>query len=191
MSHALVTCLIAVAANLVGMLVIYSAMSHALARLAWHGRGTFTVIGLVVLAQLFWIVPAVTVAGHRGDGSYVLWFGNWLVCGFGVNLFWKSTTRIPLALDDAARVDGLGTFGRYRHTVFPFVRRDLATVAILTVMATLLTFWSSINLPYENEVFTMSESATRFGEPIGRMVAMSLVGALPLVAIFFAMKRRQ
>ena len=66
MSQELVTCLIAVAANLVGMLVIYSFLSHALANVAWRGLG---VIALIVVAQLFWIAPAL------GGGSYGLKLG--------------------------------------------------------------------------------------------------------------------
>jgi predicted Na+-dependent transporter len=90
MSHELVICLIAVAVNLVGMLVIYSAMSHALARIAWHGRGIFAVVALIVVAQLFWIAPALWIVEARGANhaaSYALWFGNWLVTGFSLVLF--------------------------------------------------------------------------------------------------------
>src|ERR1700674_3771531 len=110
MSHQLATCLIAVAANLAGMLVIYSALSQAIARLAWRDRGVLGVVLLILFAQLFWIAPALAIVGDRSSASYALWFGNWLVCGFSVVLFWKSATRIPLALDDAARLDGLGAF---------------------------------------------------------------------------------
>jgi multiple sugar transport system permease protein len=190
MSLQLATWLIAVAANLAGMLVIYSALSQAIARLAWRDRGALGVAILILFAQLFWIAPALAIVGDRSSASYALWFGNWLVCGFSVVLFWKSATRIPLALDDAARLDGLGAFGSWRHTILPFVRRDLAVVATFTVMATLLPFWGFINLPEANSIVTIFERTASLGEHIGMMVAASLVSALPLIAIFFAMKRR-
>jgi multiple sugar transport system permease protein len=190
MSHQLATCLIAVAANLAGMLVIYSALSQAIARLAWRDRGVLGVVLLILFAQFFWIAPALAIVGDRSSASYALWFGNWLVCGFSVVLFWKSATRIPLALDDAARLDGLGAFDSWRHTILPFVRRDLAVVATFTVMATLLPFWSFIYLPEASNVVTIFERTASLGEHIGMMVAASLVSALPLIAIFFAVKRR-
>ena len=49
--------LIAVAINLVGMLLIYSLMANALTRFYWHGRGTMGVLGTIIVAGLFWIVP--------------------------------------------------------------------------------------------------------------------------------------
>ena len=57
MSDQLAICLIAVAANLIGMLIIYSALSHALACVAWRDGGVFGAIALLVVAQLFWIAP--------------------------------------------------------------------------------------------------------------------------------------
>jgi ABC-type glycerol-3-phosphate transport system permease component len=187
MSHELVICLSAVAVNLVGMLVIYAAMSHALAILAWQRRGAFAVIALIALAQLFWIAPAVWIVGREGTGhaaSYALWFGNWLVSGFSLILFWKSTGHIPLALNDAARLDGLGGIATWRQTVLPFIKRDLAVIAALTVMATLLPFWGFINQPDASKIVTIYERTTGLGEQVGTMVLASLVGALPLVAIF-------
>jgi ABC-type glycerol-3-phosphate transport system permease component len=187
MSQELVICLSAVAVNLLGMLVIYSAMSHALAGLAWRRRGAFAVIVLIALAQLFWIAPALWIVGRQGPShtaSYALWFGNWLVSAFSLILFWKSAARIPLALSDAARLDGLGGFGTWRQTVLPFVKRDLAVIAAFTVMATLLPFWGFINQPDASNIITVYERTMGLGEQVGMMVLASLVGALPLVGIF-------
>ena len=157
MSHELLICLIAVAVNLAGMLVIYSGMSDAFARLAWRREGPLVPFAFIVVAQLFWIAPAIWIVesqGASGTGSYALWFGNWLVCGFSIVLFNKSAARIPLALNDTARMDGLSGLATWQRTVFPFVRRDLVVVALLTVMATLLPFWGVINQPDAGSVVT-------------------------------------
>lgn len=190
MSHELVICLIAVAVNLVGIIVIYSVMSHVMARFVWQRRGIFGVIAIIVIAQLFWIAPASWIETQGGDraGSYALWLGNWLVSGFSIVVFLKSAAGIPVALSDAARIDGLGGLATWRHAVFPFVRRDLAIVAIFTVMATLLPFWGIINLPDSN-VVTLFERTSTFAEHTIRMAIGSLVGAIPLIAIFFATKK--
>jgi ABC-type glycerol-3-phosphate transport system permease component len=187
MSHELVVCLIAVAVNLVGMLVIYSLLSHALARLGWQRRGAFAVVVLVVITQLFWIAPALWIVEAQGisrAASYALWFGNWLVAGFYLLLCWKSVAAIPRALDDAARSDGLAGLARWRHTVLPFVRRDLVVAALFTLMATLPPFWGVINQPDANNVVTIFERVPGFAAHLGAMATASLIGAALLLAIF-------
>jgi multiple sugar transport system permease protein len=190
MSHELVICLSAVAVNLVGMFAIYSATSHALARLAWHGRGTFAVIALIVLAQLFWIVPALAIVGERSSASYAFWFGNWLVSGFGIVLLSERAKCIPRSLEDSARMDGLGAFGTWSHVVLPFVRRDLGLIAFFTLIATLLPFWGLINQPATANVIVLYQRVSSPAERIGMMIACSLVGALIVIAIFLVAKRR-
>src|SRR5436309_957108 len=122
MSEQLTICLIAVAVNLGGMLIVSSILSHVLARIAGNSGGIPAVIMLLVLSQVLWIPPAIWIVGDRDNGhaaAYALWFGNWLVSGFSVVLLLRTTRRIPAALHDAARVDGLGVFGEWQHTVFP------------------------------------------------------------------------
>lgn len=188
MSEQLVICLIAVATNLVAMLVIYAVMALLLARLAWNGRGVFGIIVTIVMAQLFWIAPAFLIVGARDPNnaaSYALWFGNWLVCGFGVALLCQTAKRIPRQLGDSARLDGLGAFGTWRHVVFPFVRRDLGLLALFTVMATLLPFWAFINLPDADRSIALFQRFFSLEGRIAMMAAGSLIGAVPLIAVLF------
>ena len=192
MSEQLTICLIAVAANLVGMLVIYSALTQVLAQLVLQRRGMFLVIALIVIAQLFWIAPALGIVEGQGAdraGSYALWFGNWLVSGFSVVLFLKSAARIPVALEDAARMDGLGGVAAWRRVVLPFVKRDLLIVALLTLMATLLPFWGVINQPAAGNVVTLFERGSSPGEHLIGMLVASLLGVIPLGVIFVAAKK--
>ena len=193
MSHQLVICLVAIAANLVGMLAIYAVLSHVLAQFVWRRRGLFPAIALIVLAQLFWIAPALGIVEAQGGdraGSYALWFGNWLVSGFSLVLFLKSAALIPVALNDAAQMDGLGALGSWRHAVLPFVRRDLIILALLTMMATLLPFWGVINQPKAGEVITLFERSSTFAEHLVAMIAASLAGVIPIVVIFLAARKR-
>jgi multiple sugar transport system permease protein len=114
-----------------------------------------------------------------------LWFGNWLVCGVAVVLLGRTAGRIPRPLADSARLDGLGWFGTWRRVVFPFVRSDLVLLALFTIMATLLPAWAFINLPEADRSVILFQ---RFFSPGGRVAMMtvgSLIGALPLLAMFF------
>jgi ABC-type glycerol-3-phosphate transport system permease component len=193
MSQQLAVCLVAVAANLVGVLIIYSVMAQTLARLALRGRGIFGAIAIIIIAQLFWIAPAQLIVVPRdpeGASSYALWFGNWIVSGFGVVLFSQRVKNIPRSLEDSARSDGLGAFGIWRHVIFPFVRRELGLLAIFTVMATLLPFWAFINQPAASGISIFQRSST-FAQHLSMMTAGSLLGALPLIAMLLLAKRRE
>jgi hypothetical protein len=63
-------------------------------------------------------------------------------------------------------------------------------IAVFTVMATLLPFWGFINLPEAGNVITIFERIPGPGERVAIMLAGSLAGAVPLVAIFLAVRRR-
>lgn len=192
MSPQLVVCLIAVAVNLAGISIIYAVMSRIVAQLAWNRPGIFGAIAIIVVAQLFWIVPALLIVAPtdpEGASAYALWFGNWIVTGFAVVLLFQKANQIPRALDDSARMDGLGAIGAWRQVVFAFVWRELGLIALFTIMATLLPFWGFITEPAGNSIVLYQ----RLTSPQGRLIMMisaSLIGALPLLAILFAAKRR-
>ncbi len=193
MSQQLAVCLAAAAANLVGVLVLYAVMAQALARFSWRGRGIFAVIAIIVISQLFWIAPALLIVvpqDPEGVSSYALWFGNWIVAGFGIVLFSHRAKGIPGSLEDTARLDGLGTFGTWRHAVLPFVRRELGLLAAFTVMATLIPFWGLMNQPDTANVIVLYQRVSSPAERIGMMLACSLFGALIVIAISLVAKRR-
>ena len=188
MSEQLVVCLLAVATNLVAMLLIYSILGHLLAGRAWRGRGVLGVILMILLAQLFWIGPAFLIADARNPenaSSYALWFGNWLVTGFGLVLLGRTANGIPRQLADSARLDGIGALATWRHVVLPFIRRDLGLLALFTIMATLLPYWAFINLPEADKSIVLFQKFFSLEGRIALMTAGSLIGALPLIAIFF------
>lgn len=193
------TSLIAIAVNLAGMLLIYLWMTFALARWCRNDRGLIAVLATIVIAGQFWIGPAMLLFGRTETDAtaYAIWFGNWLVAGFGVALFSKATVRIPSGLHDSARLDGCGWFATYRHVVFPFVGRDLAIIMVLTVIATSVhfltppgNFTEGIRPPPWFALPKQFLAASRPMEAVGLMVLASLVMTLPVVAIFLIAKRR-
>jgi ABC-type glycerol-3-phosphate transport system permease component len=194
MSSQLVTCLLAVAANLVGIVVLFSVMSHFLARRAWRGRGTVGILVLVVVTQLLWMPAAFVTAANNETfrvASYSLWFGNWLVTGFALVLLGRTAGRIPQSLEDAAQLDGLGGLATWRQAVLPFVRHDLVLLAVFTVMATLLPYWAFINLPDANDSVVLFQRTDTPGEHLLLATIGCMVGAVPLLLIFFSAKPRR
>jgi ABC-type maltose transport system permease subunit len=148
------------------------------------------VVVLIAISQLVWIAPALWVVDTRWTphgGAYALWFGNWLVCGFSLVIFRKA--QVPSSLADTAQMDGLGGLVAWRHTVLPFLASDLAFIAVFTVMATLVPFWACLTLPEAASTIVLFERFLSLSGRIAFMAAISLIGALPLVAIFLVAKR--
>jgi ABC-type glycerol-3-phosphate transport system permease component len=188
-------CLIAIGLDLAVLLSIFSMASYFIARLAWHRRGIVGLLVLILLSQIFWIPLAILTqrpGEFDGFAAYSAWFANWLVTGFALVLLQRKTENIPKSLEDAARLDGLSAIGTWRRAVFPFVRRELAVLAILLLMALLMAGWRF-----------------RFAGPDGNIPSLvlfhrivitqqyftwitigSLLGASPLIGLFFLAKRR-
>lgn len=188
--------LLAVAINLLGMLLIYSLMANALTRLYWHGRGTMGVLGMIVVSGLFWIVPAFLSNLRDIDSApYPLWFGNWLVSGFSVVILCQGVRRIPRELEDSALLDGCGWFGIYRHVVLPLVRRELGLIALLSVIATSPVFWPPLTTPWgflPPWLYPFLPTGSEDGLGLTRFYLMvtagSVIMTLPVIVIFFLSK---
>lgn len=133
--------------------VVNSMAGFACSRLSWRGRDTILTL---IIATL--IVPFETIAiplllvvsklpwiGLDG-GSLELqqgWLNTYQVQilpfvanGFSIFLFAQYFKSLPLDLDEAARVDGANGFQIYRRIIMPLSGPAIATVAILTFLAT-------------------------------------------------------
>ena len=67
----------------------------------------------------------------------------WIFTAYGTFLMRQHFLSTPTELEDAARIDGLGRFGIFRHVALPLARPALATLAVLT----LLSSWNSFLEP--------------------------------------------
>lgn len=183
MPKPLLISLIAITGNLATMTLIYSLMANALARLHWHHRGVPAILIMIILAEVFWIAPAMISL----DYAYSFFFGNWLVSAFAIVLFCQGVKRIPRQLEDSARLDGCGWFGTYWHIVLPLVRRDLGFIAFLIVMATTLPFLTELTSRGGIDCYpSLRLSPFDFTS----MLVMSAIISLPVVALFFVARRQ-
>lgn len=196
-------CLIALTANLAGMLLIYSLLAFALVRLSWHRRGMIAVLAAIVIAGQFWILPALLVRHSSGAGlaSYSFSFCNWLISGFSIIVLCQAVRLIPRQLEDSARLDGCSWFGIYWHVLLPLVKRELGLIAFLTLMGTSALCWAALSMPggphqffppwfsWLSPISLDGESGPSLGRFIGEMIAGSIVVTLPVMLIFLFAKR--
>ena len=174
--------LIALTVNLAGMLLLYSLLAYALARLSWHRRGMVAVLAAIVVAGQFWIVPTL-LERSLGDSALVshsLLFCNWLISGFSVIVLCQAVRWIPRQLEDSARLDGCGWFGIYWHVLLPLVRRELSLIVFLTVLGTSTLLAGLVAL--------RNASGFSLGLSLDLMMVASLAATLSVIVVFLFAK---
>jgi multiple sugar transport system permease protein len=102
---------------------------------------------------------------------------------------------MPAELEDAARIDGLGRFGIFWRIALPLATPALATVAVLTFLAS----WSAFLEPLIfvsgiPELLTVPAAiplfADTYGFPIWEVqMAASTLSILPILLVFLVAKR--
>jgi raffinose/stachyose/melibiose transport system permease protein len=101
---------------------------------------------------------------------------------------------IPLELEDAARIDGCGSFGFFWRVLLPLARPALATVSVLAIVGT----WNAFMLP-----LILLNGADQWTLPLGvmnfssqyvsdqaRILAFTVMAIIPAV-LFYAFAERQ
>lgn len=101
---------------------------------------------------------------------------------------------IPNELEDAARIDGCGTFGFFWRVLLPLSRPALATVAVLAVVAS----WNAFILPLlilsDKDQWTLPlgvmNFSTEYTNDIARVLAFTTLAMIPALG-FYVFAERQ
>jgi multiple sugar transport system permease protein len=122
------------------------------------------------------------------------WFGS---SAFTIFLLRQFFMTIPRDLDDAARVDGAGSFRILWSIIVPLSRPALATVMILQFLSHWNDFLGPLVYLNNRNLFTMSLGLRYFqtvpeqlGEPKDHLLMVAaIIMTLPAIALFFAALR--
>ncbi len=105
--------------------------------------------------------------------------------------FFKS---IPVELEDAAKIDGCGTFGFFWRILLPLARPALATVSVLAIVNTWNAFMLPLILLNGEEQWTLPLGVMNFsGQYVSdqaRILAFTVVAIIPAI-VFYAFAERQ
>jgi raffinose/stachyose/melibiose transport system permease protein len=101
---------------------------------------------------------------------------------------------IPLELEDAALIDGCGTFGFFWRILLPLSRPVLATIAVLTIVSS----WNSFLLPLvilsDQANWTLplgvSNFSTQYSSDTARILAYTSLSLVPAL-VFYLFAERQ
>jgi len=132
------TCIITFVA-LVGQVMSSSVVAYGFARMRFPGRDFW----FIVLLATIMLPPQVTLIPIFKIFTSIGWYDTFypltVPAFFGGGVFFIFLLRqffltIPLEMDEAAKIDGAGTFGIFWRIILPQAKPALATVAIFSFM---------------------------------------------------------
>ena len=102
-------------------------------------------------------------------------------------------TNVPIALEEAAKIDGCTRWQTFWKIVFPLLKPTIATVAIIDAMA----FWNDYLLPSlvlaKKELYTIPIATQVFygtySTDIGLVMAALLLAMLPILILYVFLQR--
>lgn len=182
-------------------LVAGALAGYALARLRFPGRG---ILGVGVL--LTYVLPAVLLVTpvfvvlvglgfyntHAGliiaHVSFALPFAIWMLRAY--------FTSLPVELEDAAMIDGASRIGALWRVVLPLAVPGLAATAIFTFLLSWNEFLYALTLLTDAQLRTLPVgiatsymTLTMTADDWSRLMAASVIAALPVFAVFLGMQK--
>lgn len=182
---------------MVGNLLFCSLVGYALAKLRYPGKRALflAVLGMLMVPGMVTFVPQFVLVSNMGlTNTYAGLILPFLVGPFGVFLMRQFLQSIPDDLIEAARVDGAGEFRIFWRVVLPLCRPALATLGILTFLASWNNFlWPLVvattedkyTLPVALALYSVGQNRTDYG----LLLAGAVVVVLPVLIVFLVLQR--
>lgn len=175
-------------------LVVNSMAGYAFARLEWVGRDkVFILIVLLVIVPFESVaIPLMSLMQGQRDTLFVQMI-PFIANAFSVFLFYTFFLNLPKSMEEAARLDGLGSWGTFVRIVVPNAKPVFATVAILTFLSSWGQYlWPSLvtsdpgvrPLPLEMSVFS-----AQVPPDWGQVFAFGTLLVLPVLVVFLIFQR--
>lgn len=182
---------------LIGTVLIGSMTAYAVDR--FHFRAKKLVMALFLVATLvpsvttqvatYEVISALGVNGTRW-APILLYTGTDIVA---VYIFLQFMRSIPVALDEAARIDGAGSLTIYWRIVLPLLRPAIVTVVIVKGVAIYNDFYIPFLYMPSDKLGTISTALFRFKGPYGAhwevISAGTVLVILPTLVVFLALQR--
>ena len=181
-------------------IVIHSLMGYAIGRNKAHSK-FYSFVYLFIVSGMF--VPFAILMMPLAKQTAEMGLGNWVgvillyvvfYMPMNVLLYSGYLTNIPMALEEAARVDGASTWRTYWKVIFPIMKPMHATVAVITALAV----WNDVMTPLvimsgtgQNTLpLAQLNFQTQFGTNYNLAFASYLLALIPIV-IFYIVCQKQ
>ncbi|MDO1582671.1 carbohydrate ABC transporter permease [Rhizobium oryzicola] len=191
-------------------LVFCSLAGYALARLQFPGRTVIfaAVVGLLMVPAQSQIVPVFLIVqkipfaggnnwlGQGGTGLLNTYWGMILPSAatpFGIFLMRQFFTRIPMEYEEAARLDGAGTFMIFWRVILPLARPSMAVLGILSFQAAWNDFIWPLILTSSRDMATLQLGLQLLQTgPDARwnvVMAMATLITLPVILVYIVVQQ--
>jgi len=183
-----------------GRVMFNSMAGYALAKLNFYGRKVLfaLVVGVMSVPAVVLLIPKFLVI--RQLGMYNTYFGliiPLLVDAGGIFIMKNFFESIPTAIEEAARIDGAGTFRTFWSVVMPMARPALVTIIILSFQGSwneLSHFIVASNSPALVNLTKGVAGLVSGGLGSGNQYPLKLAAAtlmtIPVAILFFVFQRR-
>ncbi|MGV0102726.1 Binding-protein-dependent transport systems inner membrane component [Nostoc sp. DSM 114160] len=172
-------------------LLLNSMAGYALARLRFVGKRFWFFLILAVLAvpTQITLIPTFLILKAIGWlNSYQGMIVPSMVNATFIFMMRQFFVNFPKELEEAAQLDGLNTFGIFRHIVLPLAKPALAAQAVFVFMGSWNNFLLPIVILFDPEMFTLPLGLNTFkGQYISYwnyIMAASMVFTLPALGIY-------
>ena len=181
----------------VGNLMFCAAAGYALAKLRFAGSRLLfgVVLGTIMVPSIVTLVPLFVLVSNLGlVNSYAALVLPFLAQAFGVFLMRQFMLSIPEDLLEAARIDGAGEWRIFFRIVLPLCRPALATLGILTFLASWNNFlWPLVaattedryTLPVALALYSVGQNRARYD----LLLAGSVLVVVPVLIVFVLLQR--
>ena len=181
-------------------IAVHSLMGYALGRNKSHSK-FYSFVYLFIVSGMFvpFAILMMPLAKQTAELGLANWFGVILLyvvfyMPMNVLLYSGYLVNIPMALEEAAKVDGASTWRTYWKIIFPIMKPMHATVAVLTALAV----WNDVMTPLVimsgTGVNTLPLAQltfqTQFGTNYNLAFASYLLALLPIL-VFYIICQKQ
>lgn len=181
-------------------IAVHSLMGYALGRNKAHSK-FYSFVYLFIVSGMFvpFAILMMPLAKQTAEMGLANWFGVILLyvvfyMPMNIMLYSGYLVNIPIALEEAAKVDGASTWRTYWKIIFPIMRPMHATVAVLTALAV----WNDVMTPLvimagsDQNTLPLAQLnfQTQFGTNYNLAFASYLLSLIPIL-IFYVVCQRQ
>jgi multiple sugar transport system permease protein len=154
----------------------------------------FLIVGSIAIPPQVLMVPVFILVKHLGWlNTYLALIVPNLVAPFNIFLMRQYISKLPLAVEEAARIDGASDFQIFTRVIIPLAQPALAVAGINTFMGSWNTFLYPFLLTNTVEMRTLPVGLALYKSLQGvdwvHLMAGSAITALPVIVVFLCFQR--
>lgn len=181
-------------ATVIGVLVLSSLAAYSFAQIDFPGRSFvfYAVLALMMVPASLTLVPSfVLIRDLRLMNTHWSLILPWIAGGqiIGILILRAFFQSLPREMFDACRIDGASDWQIYWYVGLPLTKSMLGVVGVLNLLGTWNNLiWPSLTIT-ERRLYPLTPGLYSYMEQYytsyGRVMAGLLLGAVPLVILFF------